>query len=210
MPSYFVYNVLFLLVSVFLVSTSRDHLSVIASVIPSVETGAHLDNYVCDTKKNVYTTQVWGPTSDCSVCTPYCYGACDALRTHGALSPSCRRSGTQNVRCKCCCVKPASPPRPRPPSCPPPRPPSCPPPTPLPPPPPCPTPPSRDQCETGDTYTETTMPSSNCVDCTNWCKEDCSESGGRVIENKCAIGESKFVRRCKCCCRGGKSFLKLS
>ncbi|KAI3972461.1 hypothetical protein MKX01_027416 [Papaver californicum] len=198
--SIFVYNVVFFLVSILLVSASIDHPSVIASILPSVETGAPTDNYVCDTNVNVYTTQIWGPTKDCFICTSYCYGACDALRTHGSLTPRCTPTQGTNIKCECCCVKPASPPPP----------PACPPPAPLPPPPPCPTPPSSDTCETGDTYTETTMPSSNCADCTNWCKEDCSDLGGRVIENKCAIGESKFVRRCKCCCRGGNSALKLS
>ncbi|KAI3887044.1 hypothetical protein MKX03_025618 [Papaver bracteatum] len=194
----FVCNVVFFLLSILFVSTSAQHSSAIPSIIPSVEsTGTPSENYFCDTNANVYTTQVWGPTKDCFICTPYCYGACDSLRTHGALSPSCTRISGTNVRCECCCVKPKSPP-----------PPACPPPAPLPPPPPCPSPPSSDKCDTGDDVTETTMPSSNCADCTNWCNEDCSEQGGRVIENKCAIGESKFVRRCSCCCRGGKSLLK--
>ncbi|KAI3913442.1 hypothetical protein MKW98_003921 [Papaver atlanticum] len=193
----FVCNVVFLLISILLVSTSAEHPSVVSSIIPSVEsTGTPTENYFCDTNANVYTTQVWGPTKDCFLCTPYCYGACDSLRTTSALSPSCTWISGTNVRCECCCVKPKSPP-----------PPACPPPAPLPPPPPCPSP-SSDKCDTGDDVTETTMPSSNCADCTNWCNEDCSESGGRVIENKCAIGESKFVRRCSCCCRGRKSLLK--
>ncbi|KAI3885622.1 hypothetical protein MKX03_003807 [Papaver bracteatum] len=57
------------------------------------------------------------------------------------------------------------------------------------------------QCTPGDTYTETTIPISNCADCTNWC---C------VTDDKCAISESKFVRHCKCCCRGGNSDPKFS
>ncbi|KAI3961243.1 hypothetical protein MKW92_004211 [Papaver armeniacum] len=31
--------------------------------------------------------------------------------------------------------------------------------------------------------------------------EECAYLGASVVNDKCAIGESKFVRRCKCCCR---------
>ncbi|RZC64207.1 hypothetical protein C5167_025974 [Papaver somniferum] len=53
----------------------------------------------------------------------------------------------------------------------------------------------------GDSSTETTIISSNCADCTNWCNEECADTNSDVVENKCAIGESKYARRCKCCCR---------
>ncbi|MCL7035580.1 hypothetical protein MKW94_002500, partial [Papaver nudicaule] len=155
-------------------------------------------NYVCDANKDVYTGQTFGPTKDCFICTAYCYGTCDSLRTKH-LDAKCTPLAGPNIRCDCCCGKPTPPPAP-----------ACPPPAPRPPPPPCPSPPSSDTCETGDIYTETTMPSSNCADCTNWCKGDCSELGGRVIEDKCAIGESSFVRRCKCCCREPKSGPKIA
>ncbi|KAI3850217.1 hypothetical protein MKX03_012111 [Papaver bracteatum] len=56
------------------------------------------------------------------------------------------------------------------------------------PPPPTPTP-SGGECQDGNTESETTLITSNCADCTNWCKEECAD-----------LGESKFVRRCKCCC----------
>ncbi|KAI3960003.1 hypothetical protein MKW92_012342 [Papaver armeniacum] len=58
------------------------------------------------------------------------------------------------------------------------------------------------QCgQPGDSSTETTIISSNCADCTNWCNEECADTNSDVVENKCAIGESKYARRCKCCCR---------
>ncbi|KAI3904535.1 hypothetical protein MKW98_014715 [Papaver atlanticum] len=56
-------------------------------------------------------------------------------------------------------------------------------------------------CADGDEYSETTIISSDCNDCTNWCKEECADLGGIVVDSKCSIGESKFARRCKCCCR---------
>ncbi|MCL7042026.1 hypothetical protein MKW94_022544 [Papaver nudicaule] len=183
--SIFVCNVfLFLQISMLLVSASMDH----NNVVPFVR--ALTGGYVCAPYVSIYTSQIWGPTRDCTICTAYCYGACDALRTQH-LNTQCTPVG-DNLFCECCCRLPAPPPAPA-----------------CPPPPPCPSPPSSDTCETGDTYTETTMPSSDCAACSNWCKEDCSELGGRVIENKCAIGESSFVRRCKCCCRGGKSGPKI-
>ncbi|MCL7021666.1 hypothetical protein MKW94_025530 [Papaver nudicaule] len=181
---------LFLMVSMVLVSASEN-------AVRSVHEGALTGNYVCDPNVNVYTTQIWGPTRDCIICTSYCFGACDALRTQH-LNTQCTPSGYTNLKCECCCAKPTPPPAP-----------ACPPPAPLPPSPPCPSPPS-DTCETGDTYTEITMPSSDCAACSNWCQEDCSELGGRVIEDKCAIGESSFVRRCKCCCREPKSGPKIA
>ncbi|MCL7024188.1 hypothetical protein MKW94_016559 [Papaver nudicaule] len=56
-------------------------------------------------------------------------------------------------------------------------------------------------CQDGDTESETTLITSNCADCTNWCKEECADLGATVVNDKCAIGESKFAGRCKCCCR---------
>ncbi|XP_026444498.1 uncharacterized protein LOC113344800 isoform X2 [Papaver somniferum] len=58
------------------------------------------------------------------------------------------------------------------------------------------------QCgQPGDSSTETTIISTNCADCTNWCNEECADTDSEVVENKCAIGDSKYARRCKCCCR---------
>ncbi|KAI3858480.1 hypothetical protein MKX03_018777 [Papaver bracteatum] len=56
-------------------------------------------------------------------------------------------------------------------------------------------------CTDGDKYLEATIISSDCNDCTNWCKEECADLGSIVVDSKCSIGESKFARRCKCCCR---------
>ncbi|KAI3885624.1 hypothetical protein MKX03_003809 [Papaver bracteatum] len=165
--SLLVYNALFLLVSIVLVSSSTDQESVVASALPSC----------------------------CFPCLAYCRGGCDALGTYWYRQRFLTPPETTNVVCDCCCKKPAPPP-----PC------ICPAPTNLPPP----STPSGGQCATGDTYTETTIPTSNCADCTNWCKEDCSELGGRATDDKRAIGESNFVRRCKCCCRGGNSGPKFS
>ncbi|KAI3851055.1 hypothetical protein MKW92_045470 [Papaver armeniacum] len=186
--SIFVYNVVFLLVST--VSASMDDTSVVGSAFPSLEIGALTADttFKCDTEIGVHTTKIWPPLALCTTCLAYCFGSRDALGTT-LLDYKCTHLQPSGImQCDCCSKKPTPPP-----------------PTPCSPP-----APSGGQCETGDTYTETTMPTSNCADCTNWCKEDCSELGGRVIEDKCAIGESKFVRRCKCCCRGGSSGPKLS
>ncbi|KAI3900079.1 hypothetical protein MKW98_000979 [Papaver atlanticum] len=197
--SIFAYNVVSL-VSILLASASADDTNVTAFIVPSVERRALTTPYVCDPNVNVYTYHFFGATKDCNECFYYCTGTCEGLRTPLGGTTMCTIQPGY-TRCDCCCKKPrissATP--------------TCPPPTPRPPPPPCSPPtPSSDQCTNGDDVTEITMPCSNCDDCTNWCKEDCSESGGRVIENKCAIGESKLVRRCKCCCRGGKSGPKFS
>ncbi|KAI3972462.1 hypothetical protein MKX01_027417, partial [Papaver californicum] len=149
--------------------------------------------FKCDPEIGIYLTKQWPPTALCTICLTYCGGARDVLGTSYLNMKCSHLPPTGKLECECCFQKPTPPP---PPPCPPP-------PTPSPP------TPSGGQCETGDTYTETTIPTSNCTDCTNWCKEDCSDLGGRVIDDKCAIGESKFVRRCKCCCRGGNSALKL-
>ncbi|MCL7034340.1 hypothetical protein MKW94_025179 [Papaver nudicaule] len=182
--SILVYNVVFLLVSVVLVFAANDY----ESVVPSLEMGALRDPppFECVPAKMVkMKTLEFDPAKGtCFVCSKYCEGGCDGMGTYILRFRCLTPPKTTNVICDCCCKQPPSPP----------------------PPPPCsPPPPPSDQCSTGDTYTETTIPTSNCADCTNWCKEDCSELGGSVIEDKCAIGESTFVRRCKCCCRGGKS-----
>ncbi|KAI3887042.1 hypothetical protein MKX03_025616 [Papaver bracteatum] len=184
--SIFVYNVVFLLVSIVLASASTDNTSAVGYALPSLEITALTDTtFKCDSEMGVYTTKTWPPAALCTSCLTYCIGSQDALGT-SLLKINCTHlQPSGKMQCDCCVKKPTPPP--------------CPPPT-----------PSGGQCETGDTYTETTMPTSNCVDCTNWCKEDCAGLGGRVIEDKCAIGESNFVRRCKCCCRGGNSGPKLS
>ncbi|KAI3971733.1 hypothetical protein MKW92_002920 [Papaver armeniacum] len=123
-----------------------------------------------------------------------------------------------NMICISCCgrhspppppsLPPPSPPPPPPsppPQSPPPPPPSPPPPSPSPPPPLTPTPipptPTRDTCDSdGDAYSETTIPTSDCSYCTDWCRDECSDLGAKVVSNKCSIGESKFIVRCKCCC----------
>lgn len=127
-------------------------------------------------------TQEFNIIRGCLPCLAYCRGACDALGTYWYRQRCLTPPETTNVVCDCCCKKPAPPP-------------PCICPTPTTPPPPPPSTPSGGQCAPGDTYTETTIPTSNCSDCTNWCKEDCSELGGRVTDDKCAIGESNFVRK---------------
>ncbi|KAI3912151.1 hypothetical protein MKW92_037360 [Papaver armeniacum] len=68
--------------------------------------------------------------------------------------------------------------------------------------------PSPTTTKPGDTYSDITYPTSDCSYCTNWCRDECSELKGKVVSNKCSIGESKFVFRCKCCCHENPS-LKL-
>ncbi|KAI3884783.1 hypothetical protein MKW92_049256 [Papaver armeniacum] len=196
--SLLVYNALFLLVSTVLVSSSTDQESVVASALPSLEMGALTTRpFECDPGVGVKMSQEFDLFRGCFACSAYCRGGCDALGTTWYRRRCLTPPETPNVVCDCCCKKPAPVP---PPPC------ICPAPTAPPPPPPS----TPSECATGDTYTETTIPTSNCADCTNWCREDCSELGGRVTDDKCAIGESKFVRRCKCCCRGGNSGPKFS
>ncbi|KAI3953191.1 hypothetical protein MKX01_042186 [Papaver californicum] len=153
---------MFLLLSIALASAFTDHKNVVASISPSSEVRSLTDTNICD-PKDVYKSEVWGPTQDCSICTYY----------------SCTPRPQSQIFCQCCCAKPPSPPQP----------------------PASPPPPTLPSGQPGDTSTETTIITSNCADCTNWCKEECSGAGGYVIDDKCAIGESNFVRRCKCCCR---------
>ncbi|KAI3961241.1 hypothetical protein MKW92_004209 [Papaver armeniacum] len=183
-----VVNVVFLLLSTVLVSASTEQQKV-AAISPSLEQVASPeDTNICG-PNDVYNSEIWGPTQDCNICTFYCRGVCSGIGTRQvkkACTPR-RQSWDRQlvVFCQCCCAKPPSPPPP-PPS----------------PPPPTPTPtPSGGECQDGDTESETTLITSNCADCTNWCKEECADLGASVVNDKCAIGESKFVRRCKCCCR---------
>ncbi|XP_026429586.1 uncharacterized protein LOC113325978 [Papaver somniferum] len=184
----FVYSVVFLLVSTVIASASTNRTSVAGSVLPSLEIGGLTDGtFKCDPEIGIYTTDVWPPAALCTVCLTYCRGSLAAIGTRFLNMKCSHLPPTGKMKCECCVKKPTPPPAP-----------PCSPPA-----------PSGGQCETGDTYTETTMPTSNCADCTNWCKEDCAGLGGRVTDDKCAIGESKFIRRCKCCCRGGNSGPKL-
>ncbi|KAI3956958.1 hypothetical protein MKX01_000992 [Papaver californicum] len=132
--------------------------------------------------------------SSCITCALNCRIKCDRMFM-GVTQLSCNKY-PYIKECDCCCTLPSPPPS----SPPPPRP-SPPPPSP-PPPSPSPTPsPAGDKCDKpGDTYSEITYPTSDCTYCTNWCKDECSEMEGKEVSNKCSIGESKFVTRCKCCC----------
>ncbi|MCL7037492.1 hypothetical protein MKW94_006803 [Papaver nudicaule] len=130
-------------------------------------------------------------TLNCNDCDNWCKNDCSKQGAE-VVNKKCSIPGQSQWlrRCECCCNKNAKP------SPPPPR-------------PPAPTP-SRDTCDKpGDIYTETTMTSSDCSFCKNWCKDDCSELKGEVVSNKCSMGESKFVTRCKCCCNE-KSVLKVN
>ncbi|MCL7026612.1 hypothetical protein MKW94_002924 [Papaver nudicaule] len=178
----------FLLLSMVLVSASTDRKNVFASVSPSLEKGSLTEsNGICD-PKDVSSDRTWGPTQDCNICTFYCTGVCAGMGTPMVKKACTPNSKKSQIFCQCCCAKPPSPPPP-PPS---PPPPSLPPPTPS----------GGGPCgQPGDTSTETTIITSNCADCTNWCKEECSDAGSYVLDDKCEIGESKFARRCKCCCR---------
>ncbi|MCL7026807.1 hypothetical protein MKW94_027842 [Papaver nudicaule] len=169
------YSVVFLLVSFVLVSASNDYEGIVGSAFPSVEMGALRDPPPFEC---VPGKTVRMKTLEFDPARGTCF-VCSKYCQGG-----CEGMGTDVMRFRC-----LTPPKTTNVICD-----CC-----------CKQPPPCDQCSTGDTYTETTMPTSNCADCTNWCTEDCSELGGRVIEDKCAIGESAYVRRCKCCCRGGKS-----
>ncbi|KAI3961242.1 hypothetical protein MKW92_004210 [Papaver armeniacum] len=188
--SILVVNVVFLLLWIVLVSASTEQNSdvVVAAISPSYQQVASpQDTNICG-PNDVYNCETWGPTLDCNICTFYCAGVCSGIGTkqvNKACTPRRRYGEAPSVFCQCCCAKPASPPPP---------PPSAPPPTPTP-------TPSGGECQDGDTESETTLITSNCADCTNWCKEECADLGASVVNDKCAIGESKFVRRCKCCCR---------
>ncbi|KAI3994615.1 hypothetical protein MKX01_007907 [Papaver californicum] len=190
--SVLVVNAVFLLLWIVLVSASTEQ-NIVVAISPSLEQVASpKDTSICD-PNDVYRSEIWGPTQDCNICTYYCAGICSGMgskQVKKACTPR-RQSWDRQlvVFCQCCCSKPPSPPPP-----PPPPPPSPPPPTPTP-------SPSGGECQDGDTESETTLITSNCADCTNWCKEECADLGASVVNDKCAIGESKFVRRCKCCCR---------
>ncbi|RZC93526.1 hypothetical protein C5167_007338 [Papaver somniferum] len=179
-------NAAFLLLWIVLVSASTEQQKIddVAAISPSLEQVASpQDTNICG-PNDVYNSEIWRPTQDCNICTFYCAGVCSGMGTKQvkkACTPRRRYGEAPSVFCQCCCAKPRSPPPP---------PPSPPPPT-----------PSGGECQDGDTESETTLITSNCADCTNWCKEECADLGAVVVNDKCAIGESKFVRRCKCCCR---------
>ncbi|KAI3850767.1 hypothetical protein MKW98_030827 [Papaver atlanticum] len=142
---------------------------------------------LCPAREDDYS---WATDTNCSSCANKCMSKClslnKATRQLGCNSYPLAGSAV----CDCCCTPPKSP--------------SPPPPSPLPPP-----SPTGNKCDkSGDTYSEITYPTSDCSYCTNWCRDECSELKGKVVSNKCSIGESKFVIRCKCCCHENPS-LKL-
>ncbi|KAI3961244.1 hypothetical protein MKW92_004212 [Papaver armeniacum] len=176
--SILVVNAVFLLLCIVLVSASTEQ--------KIEQVASPQDTNICGPNE-VYKTETWSPTQDCNICTFYCAGVCSGMGTKQvkkACTPRRRYGEAPSVFCQCCCPKPPSPPPPLP---------SPPPSTPTP-------TPSGGECQDGDTESETTLITSNCADCTNWCKEECADLGASVVNDKCAIGESKFVRRCKCCC----------
>ncbi|KAI3934035.1 hypothetical protein MKX01_028135 [Papaver californicum] len=173
----------FLLLSIFLVSASPDdEKNVAASILPSLGIGSLTEFLLhrvgadqCG-QPGDSSSETTIPTTSCADCTNWCKEECadvdgDVVENKCAIGES-----KYMRRCKCCCRE-----------------------KPKPPPPP---PSAGDQCGLpGDSSSETTIPTTNCADCTNWCKEECSDVGADMVDDKCAIGESKYMRRCKCCCR---------
>ncbi|XP_026459564.1 uncharacterized protein LOC113360249 [Papaver somniferum] len=60
----------------------------------------------------------------------------------------------------------------------------------------------RNICIPGDVYIDLGSEYRNpvCKDCTNWCKEQCSNLGTSMVSERCKINGN--TRRCKCCCKG--------
>ncbi|MCL7035535.1 hypothetical protein MKW94_012206 [Papaver nudicaule] len=156
------------------VSASTDQENVGVSTF-SVSASSTTSDFSC-VDGDAYS-EVLYPTSDCSVCKTWCKDECSELGGD-VVNSKCSLQTKFVVRCQCCCYEPPPPPPPSPPP---------------PPPTPC--------GQPGDTSSETTIITSDCNDCTNWCKEECADVGGYVVDDKCSIGESKFARRCQCCCR---------
>ncbi|KAI3846278.1 hypothetical protein MKW92_026211 [Papaver armeniacum] len=214
----------FLLFSIVLVyASSTDQNIAELSASSSVEMAPIKEARICK-PGDTYKETTFSDTLECSYCYNWCIRLCGWEMQSRAVRQNCKPiSDTYSVFCQCCCEKlPSSPPplpfpplpsppSPSPPPLPfPPRPsptlPSPPPPpfhSPPPPPQPSSPPPTPkgDTCDKpGDSYSETTYPTSDCTYCKDWCKGECSDLGGEVVSNKCSIGESKFVTRCKCCC----------
>lgn len=156
----------------------------------------------CPAREDSYS---WATDTSCSACANKCMSKCMSLNKETRHLGCNFYPSIAGAVCDCCCTPPRSPPFSPPPPPPPPSPPS---PSPPPPSPLSPSP-TGDKCDkSGDTYSEITYPTSDCTYCTNWCKDECSELKGEVVSNKCSIGVSKFVIRCKCCCHEDSS-LKL-
>ncbi|RZC49874.1 hypothetical protein C5167_018298 [Papaver somniferum] len=134
--------------------------------------------YKCPRQEDSYD---WAEGTNCSSCANNCASKCLSLNK-GATQLSCNDyPRIMNAVCNCCCTPHTPPPPPPSPS-----------PSPLPP------TPAGDNCnKPGDAYSETTFTTLDCSYCKNWCQEDCL---GKVVSNKCSMGESLFVTRCKCCC----------
>ncbi|KAI3860825.1 hypothetical protein MKX03_034846 [Papaver bracteatum] len=174
----------FLLLSIFLVSASTDNENIeVVYVSPSLEVGSVTESNICD-PEDVSRDEVWGPTQDCNICTFYCTGVCAGMGSQTVKKACTPRKRASQIVCQCCCTKPPSPPLP-------------------PPSPPPPTPSFDEKCvKQGDNPYNTTRPTPDCAECTDWCKEQCSKKGGYMVDEKCAKpGESDWLRRCNCCCR---------
>ncbi|XP_026440291.1 TANK-binding kinase 1-binding protein 1-like [Papaver somniferum] len=223
------FSVGFLLLSIVLVyASSTDQNIAEVSLLSSLEMAPIKEASICKPGDS-YKETTFSDTLECFECYNWCIRFCGWEMQSRAVRQICKPiSDTYSVFCQCCCEKipysppplpfpplpsPPSPspsPSPSPPPLPfPPRPSptsASPPPPPFqspPPPPPSSPPPTPkgDTCDKpGDSYSETTYPTSDCTYCKDWCKDECSDLGGEVVSNKCSIGESKFVRRCKCCC----------
>ncbi|KAI3959002.1 hypothetical protein MKX01_023678 [Papaver californicum] len=139
-------TVMFLLLSIALASTLRIRKVLLPPFHLPVSVSSLTDTNICD-PKDVYKSDVWGPTQDCIICTYYCTGVCSGVGTN-MVKKTCTPRPQSQFFCQCC------------------------------------SPPTLPCGQPGDTSTETKTITSNCADFTNWCKEECSDVGGHVVDDK--------------------------